>query len=140
MTSRAFFDTNILIYEFDARVPRKQQLARQLVRESFEAGTAVISYQVVQEFLNTMTKKFSAPLTATDLRRYLASKLWPMCEVHPSPGLFAMGLAVRENSGFSFYDSLIVSAAIQADCDVLYSEDLQNGQRFKGLEIRNPFA
>lgn len=139
-TGLVFFDTNILIYEFDARVPEKQQVAQNLVKSALFADTAVISYQVIQEFLNIMSSRFAHPLSPADLQLYLLRKLWPMSKVLPTPGLFTTALRLREDAGYSFYDSLIVSAALLADCRVLYSEDLQHGRRFGGLEIRNPFA
>ena len=139
MTQRVFFDTNVLIYEFDPRVPKKQRQARALVREAVEAGTAVISNQVIQEFLNTMSTKFFTPLSPRDLRAYMVSKLWPMCQVQPSPSLFATALSIRESTGYGFYDSMIVSAAMFADCPILYTEDLQDKRMISGLEIRNPF-
>jgi predicted nucleic acid-binding protein len=63
-----------------------------------------------------------------------------LCEVHPTPALYGRALAIREKAGWSFYDSLIVSAALAAGCSILYSEDLQSGRFFEDLEIRNPFA
>jgi len=59
--------------------------------------------------------------------------------VHSSQALYAEALQLQASSGFSWYDALIVSAAIQAKCDFLYTEDLQHGQRFGALQVRNPF-
>ncbi|MEP6960714.1 MAG: PIN domain-containing protein [Acidobacteriota bacterium] len=140
MARQVFFDTNVLVYEFDERDPRKQRQAQELVRTAFNDGSAVVSYQVVQEFLNVMSSKFAKPLAPKDLTSYLFNKLWPMCEIHASPSLFATAISIREHTGYRFYDSLIVAAALEAGCDVLYSEDLQAGRIFQGLEIRNPFA
>lgn len=140
MAGRVFFDTNILIYEFDPRVARKQRRAQELVKQALDEGNATISYQVVQEFLHAMTAKFATSLSTPDLQAYLVHKLWPICEVLPSPSLYATALSVRGKTGYAFYDSLIVSAALLSGCSILYTEDLQTDRIVHGLEIRNPFA
>ena len=139
MAGLVFLDTNIFLYEFDPRDARKQRIAQDLVARAGESG-GVISFQVVQEFLNAMTTKFAYPLKRGDLEAYLLKILWPMCKVLPAPSLYVTGMSVREKAGWSFYDSLIVSAALLSGCEVLYSEDLQAGRVLDGLEIRNPFA
>ena len=58
----------------------------------------------------------------------------------PSAGLLSTALSIGSESGFSFYDSLIVAAAVEAECNVLLTEDLQHGRKIRGVEIRNPFA
>lgn len=140
LQDRVFFDTNILIYEFDPRVVRKQRRAQDLVKQALDGGSATISYQVVQEFLHAMTAKFAISLSTRDLQAYLVHKLWPMCEILPSPSLYATALSVRDETGYRFYDALIVSAALLSGCSILYTEDLQAGRIVQGLEIRNPFA
>lgn len=139
MAERFFLDTNVFVYEFDPRDLRKQSVARTLIRSLLVDETGTISYQVVQEFLNAMSK-FEAQARPIELRDHVTGVLWPMCKVLPSPMLYGHALTVREQTGWSFYDSLIVSAAIEAECSVLYSEDLQAGRVIEGLEIRNPFA
>ena len=59
--------------------------------------------------------------------------------VYPDEGLIKTGLDIATTTGYSFYDSLIISAALKGGCSVLYSEDLQNGQRIMGVAIKNPF-
>ena len=66
--------------------------------------------------------------------------LWRIHQINPTPELYRGGLRIRARYGFSFYDSLIVAAALEAGCTTLYSEDMQDGQRIEGLTIRNPFA
>ena len=66
--------------------------------------------------------------------------LRPLWQINPSPELYLRTLGLRERYGFSFYDSLIVAAALQAGCTRLYSEDMQHGQQIRGLTIQNPFA
>lgn len=138
MSDRFFLDTNILIYTFDASDPAKRTTARQLVRDALQ-GRGCISYQVVQEFLNVATRKFQQPLSPIEARQYLDSVLTPLCEVNSSMTLYQRGLEIAERWRFSFYDALIVAAALSAGCKTLYSEDLQHDQRLDGLRVVNPF-
>ena len=140
MSAKYFLDTNILVYTFDPRDRRKQRVANHLVATALQTQQGVISFQVVQEFLNVATKKFSRPLSYEDAQAYLASVLTPLCSIHSSTALYenALGLAARWQ--FSFYDSLIVSAAEQAGCDQLISEDLQHKQQIGNMRIVNPFV
>ena len=66
--------------------------------------------------------------------------LLPLWHIYPTEELYRTGLRIQVRYGFSFYDSLMVAAALEAGCATLYSEDMQDGQRIEGLTIRNPFA
>ena len=81
MADRLFFDTNILVYSFDRSDPEKQRRAQALIENSIESGNGVISYQVVQEFLNVALRRFRARLPLAEARTYLTRILMPMCEV-----------------------------------------------------------
>jgi len=139
MNGRFFLDTNILVYTFDGRAPAKQSLARQLVAEALAGRDGIVSYQVVQEFLNVALRKFDKPMTPSEAQLYLAKVLLPLCEVFPDSSLYSQGLSLVEETGFSFYDALIVASAAIGGCLVLLSEDLQHGRVVRGVEIRNPF-
>ena len=139
MSDMFFLDTNVLVYTFDRTAAAKRERAMGLVELALESGNGVISSQVVQEFLNVATRKFDVPMNTGDAVRFLHDVLAPMCEVFPSIELFQKALVVRETTGYSVYDSLVVAAAVQAGCGTLYSEDLQDGRRVDGLTIRNPF-
>jgi predicted nucleic acid-binding protein len=139
MSDRFFLDTNIFVYSFDQSAPAKARKAAQLIREALTTQKGVISYQVVQEFFNVALKKFSQPMQAADAGQYLIAVFRPLLAVHSSQALYAEALFLHAQSMLSWYDSLIVSAAIQARCEILFSEDLQHGQRFGALQIRNPF-
>ena len=128
---RAFFDTNVLVYTVTSD-PRKQQADRIL-----RAG-GVASVQVLNEFANVAHNKLRHSWTeiehALNQFRLSFEAIWPLTlGTHTA----AIGLA-REHS-LSFYDALIVAAAIEAGCDILYSEDMQHGRAIGGLTIRNPF-
>lgn len=138
MSVEDFIDTNIFIYLFDETDPFKRQRAENLVRRSLQDGTGCISYQVVQETMNVVTRKLGA--TPENARRLLDEVLIPLWQVNPTPSFYRRGLEVRSVYGFSFYDSLIVAAALEAGCERLYTEDLRHGQEIQQLTIQNPFA
>ena len=78
-------------------------------------------------------------MTEPDLRRYLDSVMIPLLSVQPSFRLYHSSLDIHTRYQFSFYDSLIVAAALEAGCTRLYSEDMQHGQQIQSLTIQNPF-
>lgn len=134
-----FLDTNILIYSFDSRHPDKQSRATDLIRDGLSTNRGVISYQVVQEFINVATRKFQTPLSVEDCQRYIDYVLIPLCKHFPSMQFYKQGLHTMQSWGYSWYDSLIISAAMESGCQTLYSEDLQHGQRIQELTVVNPF-
>jgi predicted nucleic acid-binding protein len=134
-----FLDTNIFVYTFESRSSSKRVLAQDLVSGALDTRRGVISYQVVQEFLNVATRKFAKPMKVPEAELYLARILMPLCEVFPDSSLYSQALSISSETGFSFYDSLIVASAIVGECAILWTEDLQHGQRIRGVEIRNPF-
>lgn len=139
MNDRYFLDTNIIIYSFDDRDSDKQETAKALITDGLLHNQAVISYQVVQEFVNVSTRKFTVPLTLTDCKLYVDSVLGPMWEVYSSKELVHSAFDIAGRWQYSFYDSLIIASALEASCNILYSEDLQHGQKVYSLQILNPF-
>ena len=139
MSDRFFLDTNIFVYSFDRSATLKARKAAQLIRKALTTQKGIISYQVVQEFFNVALRKFSRPMKMSDAEQYLGTVFRPLLSVHSSQGLYAEALQLQARSGLSWYDSLIVSAAIQAQCDLLFTEDLQHGQQFGSLHVANPF-
>ena len=138
MSADDFLDTNVLVYSVDARFPEKMERARELVGNSLTNGSGCISYQVVQETLNVLTGKVG--MSDDGIRRLLNEILVPLWQVNPSAALYQDAVSILGRYGFSFYDSLIVAAALEAGCTRLYSEDLQHGQRIQRLTILNPFT
>ena len=139
MPAEYFLDTNIFVYTFDRHDPQKQARARSLVERALGTGEGVVSSQVVQEFLNVALRKFERPLLDEQALRYLREVLDPLCSVFPSISLYETALSLHRRWRFSFYDSLIVAAALESNCKVLYSEDLQDGQEIESLTVANPF-
>ena len=139
MSAKYFINTNIFVYSFDSRQPTKKQRAQALIQQALETGSGIISTQVIQEFLNVARHKFATPLTVNDGRAYLRLVLNPLCQIYPNLLLYDSCLDIQAETMYSFYDSLIIAATIQGGCDILYSEDLQDGQQVRGLKIVNPF-
>ena len=137
MNGDFFLDTNVFVYLLDDTAPVKRQQADDLVQEALETRSGRISYQVVQETINVITRKLNATREQAD--RLLEDVLTPMWRVNPTRALIRHCLDLQARYGFSFYDSLIIAAALEAGCTRLYSEDLQHGQRIQDLVIENPF-
>lgn len=135
-----FLDTNILIYLFadsqDAEDQRKKGLARQLL---LQHPDIVVSAQVLNELSSVWLKKYRLELDK--VKRHL-QRIRDISEVRLlDETLTFQALDLLGNHKFSFYDSLIVAAALDAGCSILFSEDMQDGQWIQGrLQIRNPFC
>lgn len=139
MSADIFIDTNVFIYHLDTTDARKHAVAERIVRDGLAGGNACISFQVVQECLNTALRKAKVALDLDSARSYLDTVLTPLMQVPASIGLYHRALDVQARWRFGFYDSLIVAAALAAGCSRLLSEDLQHGQRIETMTLHNPF-
>ena len=139
MNGKYFIDTNIFIYNFDQSNPEKKETASNLIKNALLNRNGCISYQVIQEFINVSTRKFEVPLSIKDCKKYMDSVLFPLCEIFVNVDIYHRSLEIMERWQYSFYDSLIITSAIQADCNILYSEDFQHNQKLQSLTIINPF-
>jgi predicted nucleic acid-binding protein len=140
MSGGDFIDSNVFVYLVDPEHPAKRRRAEELISGAVESGSASISFQVVQETLNVMTRRLQAVVTPDDARRFLEKVLVPLWRIMPSQALYERALEIQARYRYSFYDALIIAAALVAGCRRLYSEDLQHGQRIEGLSIENPFV
>lgn len=140
MSADYFIDTNIFIYHLEALDDTKSAKAAAIIGEAIQTGNACISFQVVQECINTILRKADIPLNANQTRDYLDCVLAPLYQVPATLDLYHRALDLQARYRYHFYDALIIAAALEADCSVLYSEDLQDGQTIEGLTIQNPFA
>lgn len=135
-----FLDTNIFVYGLLAAEPLKKQRALQLIERALGSHQGCISYQVVQEFANVAIKKFSKRFTHDECKQFLDAAMHPLNRVASSATLHHAALDLQAQTGYSFYDCLIIAGALQAGCDTLYSEDLQHHQLINGsLRVVNPF-
>jgi len=131
MNGKPFFDTNILIYAFsdDPRADTADMLLR---------SGGIVSVQVLNEFANVSCNKakrrWSEIVQALEQFRTLLEPPLPLTvEIHER------AIALAREDGLAFYDALIVAAAMQAECPVLYTEDMQHGRRIGSILISNPF-
>ena len=139
MSDSFFLDTNIFVYSATNDDPGKSQTATELIRKALKTHKGVVSYQVVQEFFNLALKRFTARMSRQDCEEYLDCVFRPLLKVHSSSSLYEEALRLHAGSKLQWYEALIVGAAREAGCGILYSEDLQHGQRFGSLRVVNPF-
>lgn len=134
MSGKAFFDTNVLVYVVGQKDRRTE------TAEALLAGGGIISVQVLNELANVTRKKLR--LSREEIDEALAA-IRVLC---PSPVPLTIdthdaGRRIAAKYGYSMFDGLIAASALEAACDTLYSEDLQNGQVIEGrVTIRNPFV
>lgn len=140
MKDKFFLDTNIFIYSFDKSSSGKQDISKKLILEAVSSNLGVISYQVIQEFLNVCLTKFKVPLKISDAKEYTEKILYPMCDIFPSLEYYKNTIELKNKTGYSFYDSMIINAAINSKSRILYSEDLQHNQKIDSITIKNPFC
>jgi predicted nucleic acid-binding protein len=131
---KVFVDTNILVYSYSNNEPEKQTIARNLIADN----DSFISTQVLQELTNTVIRKFkySYKDAIIALNESIQNN-----NIHVNTEItITQACKIAERYGFSFYDSLIIAAAIECSCLFLYSEDLQHNQIINDtLKIVNPF-
>ncbi|HMD37717.1 MAG TPA: PIN domain-containing protein [Candidatus Acidoferrum sp.] len=139
MNGKFFLDTNIFIYEDSPSDPAKQAVAIRLIEDAFASGNGIVSFQVVQEFFSVAFRRFHPPMAHAEAQRKLAITFAPLLVVHSSYSLYQRALGLSSHHSISWYDSLIVAAALEGGCRILYTEDLQHGQKFDTVRIQNPF-
>jgi len=136
MTARSFFDTNVLVYADDKAAPAKQRRALDLVAEHRRARTGVVSMQVLQEYFVTVTRKLRLDVA---IARRKVELLAEFDVATPEVTDILAAIDLHRLHGFSLWDALVVRAAKQAGCGVLFSEDMQDEREIDGLQIVNPF-
>src|ERR1051326_1892440 len=135
---KSFMDSNVLVYLFDQDTPRKKAAAQRLLHAEGAAGNILLSTQVLQEFYVTVTRKLARPLkpdTAFEVVNQLAAL--PLVVIDP-PLILSAIRRIKQDS-ISFWDSLIIDAALKGGAERLCSEDLQHGRIVNGMRIENPF-
>ncbi len=136
MSVRSFFDANVLVYTDDADAPAKQARSLDLVAEARRERSGVVSTQALAEYYVAATRKLK--VSADIARRKLELFGHLNLVLLALDDLLAAADLARLHQ-LSFWDALIVRAALQANCRVLLSEDLQDDRRIDGLRIVNPF-
>jgi predicted nucleic acid-binding protein len=134
MNDKVFLDSNILVYSYSVTEIDKQLIARKLIEDTH----SFISTQVLQELCNIVTRKFKfsyeQAITA-------ANESCQNNNLHiNSENTILQACRIADRYGFSFYDSMIISAALESNCTIVYSEDLHDGQVIdEKLTVKNPF-
>ena len=137
MSDRYFVDTNILIYAHDADAGAKHERARALVEELWRTRSGVVSTQILQELAVNLRRKTAQPLSAKATRGIVADYTsWQVVENNAESILEALEL--EERYQISFWDALVIQAARTAGAEVLYSEDLSDGQMYGSVRVVNP--
>jgi predicted nucleic acid-binding protein len=136
MKERSFIDTNVLIYTDDADEPEKQNIALGLLKSGWHNGNAILSTQVLQEYFSAATRKLMVPVVKAQRKIELLSHLEVASIQHQD---IVRAIEIHRLHAFSFWDALIVTMAQKTACSVLYSEDMQDGQKIGGVHIVNPF-
>ena len=134
-----FVDTNILVYAEDRDTGRKHEIARDLILRLWDEDAGVLSVQVLQEYYVTVTQKLpnKMPLVRAQqaVREYLTWKV-----VRNTGELLIAAIELQRAAKLSFWDAMVVQAALDMGCEHLYTEDLNHGQRFGDLVVVDPFA
>ena len=139
MNAKIFIDTNILVYAFDSSEKEKQEIAQNLLANEGSTGEIALSTQVLQEFFVTVTRKLKEPLSIDNASKTIQLfSAYPLIQINPR--LILRAIERHQYESFSFWDALIVEAALQSDSQILFSEDMQDGQQIGKLKILNPFS
>ena len=135
---KVFFDTNVLVYFADESDPKKQKIADELIKNAIFNENGIISIQSLQEFLYATTRKYLC--SKEKAKEYVETFKNSLAVEQVSVSLILKAIDISMQTQFSFWDSLIISAASETGCVVCYSEDMNDGQVVDGVKILNPFA
>jgi len=139
MIDKVFLDTNILVYLFDKSEKEKQTSVKKLVEDHLPQTRMFVSIQVINEFINVTGKKISSPISPSKQKEIIEfiNDIFIITPLILNTTLSALEISQRYK--FSFWDSLIISSALENKCSVLYSEDMQNGLSINNkIKIVNP--
>jgi predicted nucleic acid-binding protein len=135
---RVFVDTNVIIYAYDISAGYKHEAAREIMADLWDSGSGVLSTQVLQEFFVSVTQKMPAPI-GMELAKGIVTDFLKWDVVINDGESILNAIEIYKKYKYSFWDSLIIEAAVKGGCALLLSEDLSAGQNVNGVEIKNPF-
>ena len=138
MTDKFFLDTNIIVYAYDKTEPEKESLAQNLLEEGLRDENMVISAQVLGEFFNVVTRHIPEPYTATEAGE-IVQTLSVIQIVEVALADVFRAIDIYKKYQISYWDSLILSTAEQAGCQIVYSEDFSHQQVYNNVTVHNPF-
>jgi predicted nucleic acid-binding protein len=137
MSAPHFLDSNILVYAWDEEDPHKHKIAKALTAKAVQ-GELAISAQVLAELASILIQKYSSTFSNRDILTILDS-LKPVQLIKSDAEMVRRAVEAHEAFGIHFYDGMIIAAAERAGSRKIYSEDLNVGQKYFGIEIVDPF-
>lgn len=138
MTGRLFVDTNILIYALDPAEPRKRSVSADLLRQTISSHTLTLSPQSLNECYRVLTQKGKVAIPVEEARGYVRL-LAPWAIAPLDAATLERAWDVQDRIGLGWWDSLLVAAALRAECRLFVSEDMGDGTVIEGMRIANPF-
>jgi len=135
---KSFVDSNVVVYLFDQDSPKKKAAAQRILQTEASVGNILLSTQVLQEFYVAVTRKLAKPLKPeTALEAVTRFSAFPLVIVDMP--LILSAIRRSQKDSISFWDSLVIDAALKGGAQRLWSEDLQHGRMVNGMRIENPF-
>lgn len=135
---KVFLDTNVLVYAHDISAGEKHKIAVEIMENLWDSGLGILSTQVLQEFFSIVTKKIPQPLSIRSAKEVISVLLTWDVVVNDGKSILE-AVDIYEQHKYSFWDSMIIQAAIKGNASLLLSEDLPDSQTIEGLKIENPF-
>ncbi len=136
--AKIFLDANVIIYAYDVSAGVKREKAQKILLDLWESGQGLLSTQVLQEFFVTVTRKIPQSLELRTAKQIVNDLLSWDIVINDGDSILE-AIELHSNHKYSFWDSLIIQAAIKGGASLLLSEDLSGGQNIKGITIKNPF-
>ena len=137
IVSKIFIDTNIFVYSIDQKDPNKRDRARNILKRLVEVHQPVISTQVIKEFYIVASTKLKAD---SFIIKNIVHNFRNLEVVNNDLELIEQAIDISTISRLSFWDSLIIAAAEKANCEFVFSEDMNPGQTYRGVMLVNPFV
>ncbi len=135
---KVFLDTNVIVYAYDKSAGEKHRVAVDIMIDLWQTGSGVISTQVLQEFFVITTKKIPNPLKVNVVKEIINDLLvWDVVLNDGKSVLSVINMLLKYK--YSFWNSMIINAALKGGAAILYSEDMTHGQKINELTIQNPF-
>ena len=133
-----FLDTNIIVYAYDKHEPQKMEIARQILRQGMLEQNVILSPQVLGEFFVVVTKRIKEPLASAAALEIIET-LDILSSIDIDHLLVVQAITYHLQYRISYWDALIVAAAKRSRCNTLLTEDLKDGEIYKGVKVHNPF-
>ena len=138
MNAEVLLDTNILVYAYDNHEPEKQTRAQEILKTAIKEESAILSAQILGEFFVVVTRRIKEPLSIDDAEKII-DILTTLHIAEIDKDLVKRAINIQKDYTISYWDSLIVATAEREGCTKILSEDLNDGQKYNGVLVENPF-